>query len=259
MSFLVPLGTLWQRELVRFYRDRSRLVGALAPPVVFWFLIGSGLGGSFRMPGSSGNLSFLQYFYSGTLVLIVLFTSVFSTISVIEDRREGFLQSVLVAPVHPLAVALGKVLGASTVGVTQGLTFLLLLPTTGLTVGPGSLAWAVLILILASLGLTGLGFCIAWTMDSTQGFHAVMNLFLIPMWMLSGALFPASTAPAWLATVIRVNPVTYAVTGLQQSFAPGTPAADLAGRGVCLAVLAAFAAGATAASAWVARNRDGRI
>lgn len=246
MAALLPVWTLWKRELVRFYRDRGRVIGALVPPIVFWFLIGSGLGAPVR-----------QYFFSGTLVLIVLFTSVFATISIIEDRREGFLQSVLVAPIPRLSIVMGKILGASTVGFLQGLTFLAFAEAAGLHVSPAGYAWATANLLLCSLGLTGIGFCIAWKLDSTQGFHAVMNLFLIPMWMLSGALFPVSTAPRWLRLVMRLNPVTYSVAGLQQALSPHS-AAPLASLRLCLWILAVFALVAIAASAWVAGRSDSR-
>lgn len=237
---MIAVWTLWERELTRFYRDRARLVGALAPPVLFWFLIGSGLG-----PGV------MRYFFSGTLVLIVLFTSVFATISIIEDRREGFLQSVLVAPIPRLSLVAGKVLGASTVGFFQGLTFLIFARLAGFSASVEGYALASLALLLASVGLTGLGFCIAWKLDSTQGFHAVMNLFLIPLWMLSGAMFPAATAPGWLRWVMTVNPVTYAVACLQQSLG-SLSTAGLPSVPLCLTVLAGFAAASLAASAWVA-------
>jgi ABC-2 type transport system permease protein len=252
------IATLWRRDLTRFFRDRARVIGGFAPPVVFWFLIGTGLGGAFRAPGAPEG-SYLQFFFSGTLVLIVLFTSVFATISLIEDRREGFLQGVLVSPAPRLAVALGKVLGSSTVGLLQGLAFLLLAPATGLPLTPGGFALALTALALASIGLTGLGFCIAWKLDSTQGYHAVMNLFLIPMWMLSGALFPAATAPGWLRAAMAANPVTYAVAALQHALLPASAAAGGApGLELCLAALAAFAAASLAASAAIASTRDAR-
>ena len=249
-------ATLCQRELVRFYRDRARLIGALLPPVVFWLIIGSGLGSSFRVPGTDGGLNYLQYFYAGTLELIVLFTSVFATISIIEDRREGFLQSVLVAPVPRWSIVLGKVLGAAAVGLGQGLTFLVLAPLVGLSAPPSGYAVAAAALALSAIGLTGLGFCIAWLLDSTQGFHAVMNLFLIPMWMLSGALFPASTAPALLRTAIALNPVSYGVAALQHALAPASAAtAAAAPLGTSFAALAAFAAASLVASTYVASRR----
>lgn len=253
---LLAVGTLAQRELTRFYRDKPRIIGALAPPVVFWFLIGSGIGKGFQVPGSS--MSFLEYFYSGTLVLIVLFTSIFSTISIIEDRREGFLQSVLVAPIPRLAVVLGKVLGASFVGFLQGLIFLALAPAAGLPVTAYGLLAAAFTLALCSVGLTCLGFCIAWKLDSTQGFHAVMNLFLIPLWMLSGSLFPASTAAPWLAAIVRANPVTYAVSALHVALAPASAPAGSPTLAFCWGVLGLFAAVMLAVSAWTAGVRDAR-
>lgn len=251
------LLTLWRRDIVRFFRDKPRVIGGLVPPIVFWLLIGSGLGDSVRVPGAPDGLNFLQYFYAGTLVLIVLFTSIFATISIIEDRREGFLQSVLVSPASRLSVVLGKVLGSSTVGLAQGLAFLALAGATGLHPGLEGYLLATAVLVLASIGLTGLGFCIAWVLDSTQGFHAVMNLFLIPMWMLSGALFPAESAPRWLQLVVALNPVSYAVTGLQRALLPSL-APNGASASACLAVLAAFAVVMVATSVGVASRRDSR-
>lgn len=250
--------TLWERDIIRFFRDKPRVIGGLVPPIVFWLLIGAGLGTSVRVPGAPEGLTFLQYFYSGTLVLIVLFTSIFATISVIEDRREGFLQSVLVAPVSRLSIVLGKVLGSSTVGLAQGLAFLLLAGAAGLHPGLRGYGLAFAVLTLASIGLTGLGFCIAWVLDSSQGFHAVMNLFLIPMWMLSGALFPAATAPRFLQWIIAANPVSYSVTGLQRALLPAVVPDGAASMGACLAILAAFAAAMLLLSVLVASRRDAR-
>jgi len=164
---------LWERDIVRFFRDKPRVIGGLVPPIVFWLLIGAGLGTSVHVPGAPEGMSFLQYFYAGTLVLIVLFTSIFATISIIEDRHEGFLQAVLVSPVPRLSIVLGKVLGASTVGLAQGLAFLVLAGAAGLHPGLEGYALAFAVLTLSSVGLTALGFCIAWVLDSSQGFHAV--------------------------------------------------------------------------------------
>lgn len=255
MNGLLACRTLWERDIARFYRDKARLIGALTPPIVFWFVIGTGLGSAFSVPGSGG-LSYLQYFYAGTLMLIVLFTSVFSTISVIEDRHEGFLQAVLVSPAPRLAVVLGKVLGASTVGLLQGLTFLVLAPAAGIPLDLPSFLSAAGALALASVGLTGLGFCLAWLLDSTQGFHAVMNLFLIPMWMLSGSLFPKASAPAWLQCVMAANPVSYGVSALQRALLPAHAAATGAAElGCSFLALSLFAASMLALSVAVASRR----
>lgn len=210
-DFALPALTLWEREMVRFLRQRDRVIGALLTPVVFWLLLGFGLGKSFRMPGAPVSHGYLEYFFAGTIVMILLFTAIFSTISVIEDRREGFLQGVLVAPVGRFALVLGKILGGTTLAVGQGLIFLLFAPLTGLTLSVPALLWLLVTMTLLAFALTGLGFVIAWRMSSTQGFHAIMNLFLIPLWLLSGAVFPDSGAPLVLGWVMRCNPVTYGV------------------------------------------------
>jgi ABC-2 type transport system permease protein len=216
--FLWPLVSLSWRELIRFYRQRHRLLGALGTPVVFWILIGSGLGASFHPPDilSPRAMTAIEYLYPGTLVLILLFTSIFSNISVIEDRREGFLQSVLVAPAARSAVVLGKILGGTMVALLQGILFLLLAPWVGMKVTFVSGGVLVGLVFLISFGLTALGLTLAWRMRSTQGFHAIMNLVLIPLWLLSGAFFPAAGAPRVLEWAIRLNPISYAVSSLRR-------------------------------------------
>src|SRR5437899_3160190 len=131
----LPAFTLWWREVVRFYRQRTRVVGVIASPVVFWLVIGSGFGSSFRSGGSAGQQHYLDYFYPGALIMIVLFTSIFTMMSVIEDRKEGFLQSVLVAPVSRGVIVLGKVLGGTTLSAIQGLVFLAFAPLIGIRFG----------------------------------------------------------------------------------------------------------------------------
>ncbi len=218
---LLPAYTLWQREVVRFYRMRARVVGVIASPVMFWLFLGSGFGSSLR---GAGHQSYLEYFFPGALIMIVLFTSIFAMMSVIEDRREGFLLSVLVAPVQRSAIVLGKVLGGTTLAWLQGMLFLVFAPAIGIRMGAGQIALAALTIFLVSFSLTALGFAIAWRMDSTQGFHAVVNLFLIPLWLLSGALFPLSGASRWIALIMRANPLTYGVDALRESLFPATAA-----------------------------------
>ncbi len=220
----LPAFTLWWRELVRFYRQRSRVVGVIASPLVFWVVLGSGFGSSFRAGSGHGQEHYLDYFYPGTLIMIVLFTSIFTMMSVIEDRKEGFLLSVLVAPVPRSAIVLGKVLGGTTLAAVQGLIFLLLAPLTGVHISLAALPLIVLTVFLVSFALTALGFAIAWPMDSTSAFHAIINLFLIPLWLLSGALFPLSSASGWLRVLMRINPLTYGVEALRTLLYPNTPA-----------------------------------
>ena len=186
----LPAFTLWWREIVRFYRQPTRVVGVLASPLVFWLVIGSGFGTSFRSGGGPGQQHYLDYFYPGALIMIVLFTSIFTMMSVIEDRKEGFLLSVLVAPVPRTAIVLGKVLGGTTLSAVQGMIFLIFAPFAGVHLDLVQVLLVGVVVFLVSFSLTALGFAIAWPMDSSQAFHGIVNLFLIPLWLLSGALFP---------------------------------------------------------------------
>ncbi|HSN87139.1 MAG TPA: ABC transporter permease [Thermoanaerobaculia bacterium] len=256
---LLPVYTLWRREIVRFFRQPSRVVGAAGSPLVFWLLIGSGLSGSFRLPGGPADLNYLEYFFPGTVVLVLLFAAIFSTISLIEDRHEGFLQGVLVAPVSRVSIVAGKVLGGATLAWLQGMAFLALAPLSGirLTVASGLAAAAVLAVLAVSM--TAIGFAFAWVLDSVQGFHAVMNLVLIPMWLLSGAFFPLSGAPVWLSALMRADPLTYGVAALrwvlygpQANLGSGVP-----GPALSLAVTAGVGALALAVDLLV--TRGGRV
>jgi len=222
-SFLLSASVLCQREIVRFLRQRSRIIGALGSPLIFWLLLGSGVGTSFAAgPGGS---NYLEYYFPGTVVLILLFTAIFATISIIEDRKEGFLQAVLVAPIPRSSFVFGKMLGATTLAVIQGVLFLLLAPLVGFTWN--MLPLALVMLALVAFSLTGLGYVIAWRMDSTQGFHAIMNVLLIPMWLLSGAVFPAKNASFWLKAVIMVNPLTYGLAAVRWSMYGATAGATM--------------------------------
>lgn len=220
------VGMLAEREWTRFFRQRNRVIGGLGQPILFWLLFGTGMHGAFR--GADGQ-SFMLYYMPGTIALILLFTAIFATISIIEDRREGFLQNVLVAPVPRWTIAGGKILGGAMVAWVQALLFLLLAAAVGSYVVSWSIVPLILLMLVSALGLTALGVCFAWPMDSTQGFHAIMNLVLMPMWLLSGAFFPIpllqSQAPVgqWiLHWVMRCNPVSYMIGGFRQLM-QGTP------------------------------------
>lgn len=218
---VLPAFTLWWREIVRFYRQPGRVVGVLASPLVFWAVLGSGFGTSFRSGGGPGQQHYLDYSYPGILILIVLFTSIFTMMSVIEDRKEGFLLSVLVAPVPRTAIVLGKVLGGTTLAAVQGMIFLVFAPFAGIHVNPLQVLLVGVVVFLVSFSLTALGFAIAWPMDSSQAFHGIVNLFLIPLWLLSGALFPLAGASGWIRMIMRLNPLTYGVEGLRELLYPG--------------------------------------
>ena len=220
VGLLLPAFTLWWREIVRFYRQKTRVVGVLASPLVFWLVIGSGFGTSFRSGGGPSQQHYLDYFYPGALIMTVLFTSIFTMMSVIDDRKEGFLLSVLVAPVPRSAIVLGKVLGGTTLSAIQGMIFLIFAPFTGVHLDVIQVLLVAVVVFLVSFALTALGFAIAWPMDSSQAFHGIVNLFLIPLWLLSGSLFPLTGASLWIRLLMRLNPLTYGVEALRDLLYP---------------------------------------
>jgi ABC-2 type transport system permease protein len=251
------VAALARREVIRFWRERTRVFGALLQPVLFWAFFGAGLRASFHLPG--GGPDYGAYLFPGTVVLILLFTAIFSTISVIEDRREGFLQGVLVAPVPRAAVVLGKVVGGTILAVAQAGLVLAAAPLTGLSVAPAAFLLAAALLVTLGLALTSLSFCIAWRMRSTQGFHAIMTVFLMPLWLLSGAFFPAAGAPAWLRLLMAADPLTYGVAILRRILGDAAGAsADAALPGAALSLLVTLVfAGAAFAAALVLARRSG--
>jgi ABC-2 type transport system permease protein len=241
-SFILSAATLWQRELVRFWRQKSRVMGVVASPLIFWLFIGYG----------SNDLA---KFYSGALVLTVMFSAIFSTITIIEDRREGFLLSMLVSPAPRTSMVLGKILGSATLGWIQGMIFLLFAPLAGIGIAPGELVVLAGTIFLVSFTLTGLGFVLAWKMESTAGFHALMNLLLFPMWIVSGALFPMATAHGWIKAVMWINPLTYSISLLNHALLMpnATPGALTS-----LVVTAAFGVALLLASGVMAARKSAR-
>jgi ABC-2 type transport system permease protein len=259
-AFWLPIWTLTVRELVRFFRQRTRVIGALGQPVLFWILFGAGLRGSFTPPAwASSQMSYQEYFFPGVAVMILMFTAIFSTISIIEDRREGFLQGVLVAPISRLSLVLGKLCGGTVLAVLQASLFMALGPLQGIEFTPASIMATLAFLTLLGFTLTALGFLIAWPLDSTQGFHAIMSVFLMPMWLLSGSFFPAGES-VWLGWVIRINPLTYGVAGLRRLLYWNQPLADagLPSLPLCLAVTCLFGAVCLTGCVWLANRRVSR-
>lgn len=245
MAFFLPVITLWWREVVRFVRQRSRLLSAFAQPLVFWVLLGGGLSASFSPPGAPQGIGYIEYLYPGILVLVLLFTAIFATIAVIEDRKSGFLQGVLVAPVPRTQIVLGQALGGTTLALLQGMFFLILAPTVGIGLTGLRALTVVLVMGVLSFALTCAGLTIAWRMDSVQGFHAIMNLILIPVWLLSGAFFPAAELPTWLAWIVHSNPLTYGVAVLRRCLylGDGAWAGPLPALTFSLVVMLVFAVG----------------
>jgi daunorubicin resistance ABC transporter membrane protein len=253
---LATVEVLWRRDLTRFFRQPSRLAGALGQPIIFWLVIGSGMAATFRMPGSG--VGYLQFFYPGVVLMVVLFAAIFTTVSVIEDRHAGFLQAVLAGPGSRGALVAGKSLGSASVALSQAALFLLLMPAAGFS--PLRVSWPLLLaaLSLAALGLAALGFAVAWAVDNVQGYHAIQMTLLVPLWVVSGAMFPASPEHPAFAAVMRANPVAYAVSATRRALSgPDAPGALPGGAALDLGVLALFAAAALGLAALAARRRGG--
>jgi len=254
---LATAAVLWRRDLVRFFRQPSRLAGALGQPVIFWIVIGSGMSGTFRYGGAAGTAGpgYLAYFYPGVVLMVVLFASIFTTLSVIEDRHRGFLQSVLAGPGSRTALVVGKALGSASVALSQAALFLALAPAAGFSLA--AVRWPLLVaaLALVALALAGIGFAVAWAVDSPQGYHAIQMTLLVPLWVLSGAMFPAPADKPALAALMLLNPVSYGVSAVRRALAgPAAPGALPGTAGRDLLVCAAFAAAALALAALAARR-----
>lgn len=239
MNFWLAAYTLWQREIVRFYRQPSRVVGAVGTALLFWAVLGTGI----------PMADYRAYFLPGTLVMSILFTCIFSNASVIDDRHAGFLQSVMVAPVSRAAIVMGKILGGATLATLQGLILLPVALGVGARFELLPFAGLVLSLFLLSFVLTGFGFWLAWKIESTPGFHTIMNMVLLPMWMASGAVFAGGQG--WMKAFMKVNPFTYGVAGARRGLFPGADLGDIPSLTVCLWVLAGMGFFFYALSSWV--------
>jgi len=249
-------GTLWLREITRFRRQRSRVIGSFLQPLVFWLLLGAGLTASFRPAGMPAGMNYFEYLYPGFIVLVLLFTAIFATISTVEDKREGFLQGVLVSPISRPTIVMGQALGATTLAWIPSCVFLVLAPLAGIRLSIGAVLTAAMMMAVIAFALTCIGLLIAWRIESTQGFHAIMNLILIPIWLLSGAFWPVAGAPFALELAMRLNPLTYGVAALREALYAGQPGelGGLPNFRLSFAVAIVFAIATYFMAARVARN-----
>ncbi|HYY82519.1 MAG TPA: ABC transporter permease [Actinomycetes bacterium] len=204
---------VWQRELIRFLRDRMRMVTSLLQPVLFLFVLGTGLSSL----ASPRGVNLRTFMFPGVLALAVLFTALFSAASIVWDREFGFLREMLVAPVRRGAIVLGKCLGGATVATFQGLVMLCLAGLVGVPYSLGLVLTLVVELLLLAFAITAFGVMAAARIQTIQSFMALNQLFLMPMFFLSGALFPLAGLPSWLRLLTRVDPLTYAVDPMRHA------------------------------------------
>ncbi|HKY60819.1 MAG TPA: ABC transporter permease [Gemmatimonadota bacterium] len=250
---IVPALSLGWREIVRFHRDRTRVLSGIATALLFWILIGFGMAGSFAPAGMPSGVGSIEYLLPGTIVFVVLITAIVGTFSLIEDRRSGFLQGVIVSPVPRSAIVLGKVLGGASIAVLQGAVLLPLVPLVGIPVRPAGFLLGLLALFAMAFALTCLGFVLAWGMESIQGFHGIVNLFLLPLWFLSGALFPPAGAARGLQIVMRLDPLAYGLAAFRQALY-GHAEVGFTSPALAWMVTIAFALAAFGLAVWVARR-----
>jgi ABC-2 type transport system permease protein len=206
--------TIWYRDLVRFLRDRTRIVSSLAQPLLFLFVFGAGLAPAMTGLGGGG-LDFKQFLFPGILSMTVLFTSIFSAVSIVWDREFGFMKEVLVAPISRVAVAIGKVAGGSTVAMFQGVIILLLAPFIGIKLTWDQVLILIGLMLLMAAVMSAFGILIAARQRTMEGFQMIMQFLLFPMFFLSGAFFPLQGVPVWMEWLGKIDPVTYGVDPLR--------------------------------------------
>ncbi|HET7420504.1 MAG TPA: ABC transporter permease [Candidatus Dormibacteraeota bacterium] len=216
---------IWYRDLLRYWRDRWRLVASLAQPLLFLLVFGSGLssalGGGF---GRGSGLSYIQFMYPGIIGMAILFTAIFGAMSIVWDREFGFLKEVLVAPIDRWAVAVGKSLGGTTQAMIQGLILLVLAPLVGVKLNLLTIVELIPLAAVLAFGLASFGVMIASMMKSLQGFQVVMNFLMMPMFFLSGALFPLANLPGWMTVLTRLDPASYGIDPIRRVVLAGSGA-----------------------------------
>lgn len=211
--------TIWLREMKRFLRSKSRIFGNLSFPIVWLGLLGVGLNSAFAIPNMQGN--YLNFMAPGIIGMTLLFTSIFSGISIIYDRQFGFLKEILVAPVSRISIVLGKILSTATIAVFNGLIILIFslilgaIPLKNISIG--NIGASILFMALTSVCFVSLGLAIASKLNSMEGFQMIASFLVMPMFFLSGAFFPIENVPGWMKILAHLDPLMYGVDGLRAS------------------------------------------
>ena len=214
MHNLRGIYTIWYRDILRFWHDKIRLLGAITFPLLFLFVFGSGL--SARMGSLGAGIDFVQFMFPGIIGMTVLMSSFMAGVSVVWDREFGFLKEVLVAPISRSSVAVGKTLGAATVALLQGLIIMLLAPLIGVSFSVWTILAVLPLMLLLAAATGSLGVLLATRIRSMEAFQAVMQMLLFPMVFLSGVFFPLEGLPAWMNILVKLNPATYGIAPIRQ-------------------------------------------
>jgi len=206
---------VWQRELIRFFQDKARIISSLLQPILFLFVLGTGL--STLVSGGTSGLNLRTFLFPGVLAMSTMFTAIFSAGSIVWDREFGFLREMLVAPIRRGSIVTGKCLGGATVATLQGMIILCLAGAVGVPYDPLLMISLIFMLLLLSFMLTGVGIVAAARMKNIQTFFAMTQVFLLPMFFLSGALYPLAGLPTWLRVLTRIDPLTYIVDPMRRA------------------------------------------
>lgn len=244
MSELRKIGALWYREVLRYWREKSRIVSSLILPVLWLLVFGSGMRGV-QLPGIQ---NYQMFIFPGILGMTLLFTSIWSGVSIIWDREFGFLKEIMVAPLSRSSIVIGKALGSGTSALIQGFILLPLSYLVGVNLSPLSFLLLIPLMVIIAIGLVCVGLLIASMMNSMEGFNFIMSLVIMPMFFTSGALFPITSAPEWIRIFSYFNPMTYGVDLLRWATENSTITALPVS--VEILILLAFAAAMVAACSY---------
>ena len=219
-GLLGAIYIVWWRDVLRYWRDRARVGASLAQPLLYLVIFGTGLasslGGGFGASAGAAGISYIQFIYPGVISMSVLFTAIFGAMSIVWDREFGFMRELLVAPIDRSAIAIGKTLGGATQAMIQGLILLVLAPFVGVYLDPLVVLELVVLVFVLAFGLSALGVALASGMRSMQGFQMVMNFLMMPMFFLSGALFPLVGLPGWMTVLTRLDPASYGIDPIRR-------------------------------------------
>jgi ABC-2 type transport system permease protein len=219
-GLLGAIYIVWWRDIIRYWRDRARVAASLAQPLLYLVIFGTGLasslGGGFGASAGAAGVSYTTFIFPGVISMSVLFTSIFGAMSIVWDREFGFMRELLVAPIDRAAIAVGKTLGGATQAMIQGLILLVLAPFVGVTLSPTVVLEVVVLAFVLAFGLSAMGVALASYMRTMQGFQVVMNFLMMPMFFLSGALFPLVGLPGWMTVLTRLNPASYGIDPIRR-------------------------------------------
>jgi ABC-2 type transport system permease protein len=219
---LLAIYVVWRRDVIRYWRDRGRVAASLAQPLLYLVIFGTGLSSALRgatggFGGSAAKLDYTTFIYPGVIAMSVLFTSMFGAMSIVWDREFGFLKELLVAPIHRSSLAIGKTLGTATQAMIQGVILLVLAPFVGVKLSVPLVLEIFGLTFVLAFAISAMGVVVAARMRSMQGFQMVMNFLMMPIFFLSGALFPLTNLPGWMTVLTRLDPASYGIDPIRRT------------------------------------------